>query len=382
MSKKSITQSPNPFFNEVTSPESNSQSSIPFSNFSTTNAPSSPGSNRSESAFFFQKRSPQECENLAKVIIANLRGKDFDSLIFDFDGTLTKRHTIRQSSFTDEVAAHDWFADKELLEKILEEGKSQGIKFYIASKQTVEILGMILRAHNLEGYFTEIYGSNEVKKSAIQGIAAKHQKVLYLDDDAENVSDLRNVTLVRGLLEKLSPVDRMIGRDLEGDAGLDFEKWEKVSDCLERDTYNLTPQRFSSLGSSNSFFDSFLQNAIEGAVQVTSSHGLVDETVTKGLTKSSADQRRFGGIIGKNPSSSFSGFFSDENEGEGGISASQLTKSLEDGLSHPGDFLRRKSPASQSVFGDDEEETKAVRNVEKYEARKRAKSKGIFDRDG
>jgi hypothetical protein len=366
MSRKSTNPSPNPFFNETPS-----QSGIPLGiSIDTTNAPSSPGSNRSESAFFFQKRDPQECENLAKVTIENLLCKNFDSLIFDFDGTLTKRHTIRQSSFTEEVAARDWFADKELLEKILEEGKNQGIKFYIASKQTVEILRMVLRAHNLEGYFTEIHGGNEDKEIAIRDIAARHTKVLYLDDDAENVRDLKNVTLVHGLLEKLSPFNKMIGRDLEGGAGLDFEKWEKVLDCLERDMYNLTPQRFSSLGSPSGSFEGFLEN--EDALQVTSSLvGIQSSTYHSELESES--------IIGGKPSSPFGVLF----PGESGIFVSQLTRGDEPVLnsSHPNDFLRKKSPVS-SLFDDDQEIADAT-NVEKYEVRKkRAKNRESFDRYG
>lgn len=227
---------------------------------------------------------------------------------------------------------------------------------------------MVLRAHNLEVYFTEIHGSNEDKENAIRDIAARHNKVLYLDDDAENVRDLKNVILVHGLLEKLSPFNKMIGRDLEGGAGLDFEKWEKVLDCLERDIYNLTPQRFSSLGSPSSSFDSFLEN--ESASQATGS--LVG-------IQSSTYQSELESIIGEKPSSPFGVLFPDTS----GIVVSQLTTGAEpvSNSSHPNDFLRKKSPTSQGLFVD--EKSADATNVERWEARKkRTKNKEIFDRGG
>ena len=138
---------------------------------------------------------------------------------------------------------------------------------------------------------------------------------------------MSNVTLVRGFLEKLSPSYKMIGKDLEGEAGLDFEKWEKVSDCLVRDIYNVKQKTLGTISefvSSNSSFDSIFRNKLLGAVQVNSSHEL-DEESSKGFTtmRSLPDQSRSSSIFGK-PSSSFFSIF--QNEGEvGGIFASQLT---------------------------------------------------------
>lgn len=330
MSRNSINQSPNTFFNG-----SNSNSYITTR---INNRTPSPVSNSRKYVPYSQKIDYQEYENLAKSIIEKLRFRGFDSVIFDFDGTLTKCHTARQSSFTDELAAENWFAEKELLETILEKGKSEEIEFYIASRQTEEILRMILRAHNLEGYFTEIHGSSENKEIAIKGIAAKHQKVLYLDDYAEDVSDLSNVTLVRGLLEKLSHSDKMIGEDLEGKAGLDYGKWKKLLDCLVRDIYNLTPRRLDVMqefDGSNSSFSSIIRK----------------------------------------PSGSFSSIFKNERKVVGGIFASKLTTGLGPELndeSNRGDFLTRQLPGSQSVFGD-YEKIEVGTNVDKSEARKPAK---------
>ena len=204
-----------------------------------------------------------EYDLLSDEIMTHLKERDFDTIIFDFDGTLTKSHTARASKRDIETFS-DWFADEMILEQILRKGCANNIKFYIASNQRQGVIETILAQHDLAQYFTEIRGNTSgipQKEIAIDEIAQnpENHKVLYLDDDPETISSTK-VTLIRGLLTTLEVRENPKKRDINGEAGLTFEKWGKIKDCLQQDKYNIDTPSISKprlmSESAKSFLDS------------------------------------------------------------------------------------------------------------------------------
>jgi len=189
-------------------------------------------------------------EIVSNAVIENLNEKGFNAVIFDFDGTLTKSHTAREGAVLD--ASRDWFADKTILEKILQKGFSSGIKFYIASNQRQEIVESILEENELKDYFTEIHSSGVrfIEKSAVIDAIAQnieHNRVLYLDDDAEQFRS-EKITTITDLLTPLSHRENSRKRDINGEAGLTLEKWQQVLTCLQTENYAIkTTQSISSI---------------------------------------------------------------------------------------------------------------------------------------
>lgn len=178
---------------------------------------------------------------LANEIVANLKIQEFDTMIFDFDGTLTKSHTARVTP-REIDASKSWFADKEILEEILKKGCEQGIRFLIASHQAQEIIERILKHHNLKDFFDVIHGAGRdslTKSEFINRIAEdeSRKKILYLDDDPEEII-IKKITMITGLLPTLSPT-RRARRDIDGEAGLTLEKWQQVSTCLQTGNYKI-----------------------------------------------------------------------------------------------------------------------------------------------
>lgn len=196
----------------------------------------------------FKNTDDEDYESLSSSIVENLVSNEFNTVIFDFDGTLTKFHSAREDNFKILRYSGDWFADKTLLEKILEKGVSQEIRFYIASKQSSEVLHGILQAHNLEQYFTEIHGrdSNNFHKNEVIDIIGSSDlttKALYLDDDPEEITSDK-ITQITDLLTSLSPSKPSIKnnrkrdrKDIDGEAGLSFEKWQQVLFCLQEKNF-------------------------------------------------------------------------------------------------------------------------------------------------
>ncbi len=224
----------------------------------------SPGSSPRNRRYSSQARSTSSITSdnydiLSDEIIANLRDREFDTIIFDFDGTLTKSHTARATK-SEIGTLSNWLADEMILERILRKGRENGIKFYIASNQRPEVIETILEQHNLLEYFTKIHGNTSgfpQKEIALDEIAQnpENQKILYLDDDPEIISSSK-VTFIRGLLKTLDARENPKKRDINGEAGLTFEKWGQIKDCLQRDDYDLnTPrsQRRLSISDSTKF---------------------------------------------------------------------------------------------------------------------------------
>lgn len=193
----------------------------------------------------FAERTETEYQTLADEVISKLKDRKFDTIIFDFDGTLTKRHTARVSS-EDFNPSDDWFADKKILKEILEKGRNNGIKFYITSNQSQKIIEDILEAHELQDYFDEVLGQSSVaklKSSNIETIAQieSNTKILYLDDDAEDIEN-EKITTIKGLLPMLSSKEdlrRPNKKDVNGEAGITFEKWQTIATCLETEKYRV-----------------------------------------------------------------------------------------------------------------------------------------------
>ena len=189
----------------------------------------------------------QSYKDLATRIVFGFYKEGFNAVIFDFDGTLTKYHTARKRS--QEIDQEDWFADKEILKKILEEGFNGGIKFYIASKQSPEIIEVILGSNDLSKYFCGVYGEGfgtKTKLDFINEIAgdSNNKKILYFDDDPElEVIGNEKITFIEGLLETLDAKEPAVIRkkttDIDGDAGLKFEKWQQVATYLENQNYKV-----------------------------------------------------------------------------------------------------------------------------------------------
>lgn len=180
-------------------------------------------------------------DHLSTQIVMQLERDNFDTIIFDFDGTLTKYHSHRSDNRSRLGNDGNWFADKDLLEQILVKGNYQGISFYIASKQGKTVIENILQAHNLDHLFTNIFGSGIEKETAISQISEQEEnkKILYFDDDPEKINP-EKITIIRGLLQRLpsSPSARP-SESIEGEAGLDYDKWQETLSCLRTHTYDI-----------------------------------------------------------------------------------------------------------------------------------------------
>lgn len=189
----------------------------------------------------------EEYDTLSSHIINELKSKGFNKVIFDFDETLTKYHSYRAENRAKLKLSENWFANHKLLKRILDEGKSQEINFYIVSKQDADIITDILRENGLlnnetnQPYFTEIDGADKVKKQSILNILSQEdtQKALYFDDDPEHIEHDK-LKIVYGLLKTLAPKEPAhASRDLDGEAGMDYKKWQTTLECLQNNEYNL-----------------------------------------------------------------------------------------------------------------------------------------------
>jgi hypothetical protein len=214
--------------------------------------PSTPEFKNTESdSVNFKNADKEGYEDFSSSIVENLISNEFNTVIFDFDGTLTKFHSAREDNLKILGYGGDWFADKAILEKILEKGISKEIRFYIASKQSSEVLHGILQAHNLEQYFTEIHGhdSNNFHKNEVIDMIAFNDlttKALYLDDDPETVTN-NKIVQINDLLPSISASKPSIkesrkrgSEDVEREAGLSFKKWQQVLSCLREKNFEIS----------------------------------------------------------------------------------------------------------------------------------------------
>lgn len=179
---------------------------------------------------------------LSSQIIEELKDKSFNAIIFDFDGTLTKYHSHRANNRDNLGYSGDWFSNDILLRQILEKATQSGIKIYITSKQHEDFITKILQEHGLDQYFSEIHGATTDKADAILSIASKDtlQKALYFDDVPENI-DHDKIKIIKGLLQELkSEKPLRASQDIDGEAGLSFEKWQKTLSCIRTNDYDIS----------------------------------------------------------------------------------------------------------------------------------------------
>ncbi len=209
---------------------------------------------------------------LASQIVDEFIFKNIKKAIFDFDGTITKHHSMIDL-IDDENGTRanprilDWFADKIILQEILQLGVDNNIKFYIASKQDSKVIRGILG--DLSNFFKEINGSdNSEKKGAIERIAAHSSELaIYFDDDFESISN-KNVLIIKNLLDPLphkpnqtnfTKKRKYTPEAVEGEAGLNEAKWEMFLERFREENYNLEQEELEQKQNNTiNFQDDFL----------------------------------------------------------------------------------------------------------------------------
>ena len=148
--------------------------------------------------------STRNYDQLSTQIVDQLKDKNFDTIIFDFDGTLTKHHSQREENRSKLGLSNHWFADIVILKQILEKGNEAGITFYITSKQDKKTIEDILENNELKNYFRDIFGKEIPKELAISQIALRedNKNILYFDDNLETTSSPK-IASIKGLLPYL-----------------------------------------------------------------------------------------------------------------------------------------------------------------------------------
>lgn len=182
---------------------------------------------------------------LAKQIIGNFESSGVKAVILDFDGTVTKlsygdlesRIAASSSSSSGPDNYRDVFADFTILQHILEEGKKQGIEFYIASRNSSKTIKAVLG--DLADYFIDIKadGTEESKKQAIIEIAQSYKasgsSVLYLDDSPEiNEEEKKELGsfIMPNYLDPVLPSSDP--KSIHQEPGLTYESWNEINDFL------------------------------------------------------------------------------------------------------------------------------------------------------
>ncbi|MBU6339554.1 MAG: hypothetical protein KGQ36_06275 [Rickettsiales bacterium] len=181
-------------------------------------------------------------ETLSTKIVDGLFSQGFNTIIFDFDGTITRSHTAENICSIKEYydRANSWFADKDLLQNILEKGSEKGMTFHIASKQGADVINAILECSDLKRFFEDrIFDRLRNKTETISRIAAQTSvtKALYLDDNYEERSYGDKVIIVPNVLQKIEVSDNPLKRkadDLDKHEGLTSDAWQEILSKLQQ----------------------------------------------------------------------------------------------------------------------------------------------------
>jgi len=152
----------------------------------------------------------------AAQIVKKFQRLGIKNIFFDFDGTLTNRHTfankLQIENFDLDRPGHlnveEWFADSGLLKAILAKCKESKILVTIVSHQDDDLIKKMLELAGIEvgvdKDITAVYGCDYQydRGAAIKIQASEDARVLYIDDNPLSDDYLNEFVITpRGILD-------------------------------------------------------------------------------------------------------------------------------------------------------------------------------------